>query len=82
MPAEPKAREKSQTSTKSTTSTFDLIKYIAFTAIWVFVAWNLLTIKEKNLTRRDVVIVENNKTKCKHHFTTSNYSIHFYFGSI
>lgn len=45
-------------------SKFDLIKYIVFSAIWVFVAWHLLTVKEKNLTEYEIVL-EPNKTKGK-----------------
>lgn len=47
-----------------TISKFDLIKYIAFSTIWAFVAWNLLTVKEKRPTEYGIVI-EANKTKGK-----------------
>lgn len=45
-------------------SKFNLIKYIVFSVIWAFVAWHMLTIKEKNLSKYDVVL-EINETKCK-----------------
>ncbi|XP_055326081.1 uncharacterized protein LOC129579919 [Sitodiplosis mosellana] len=45
-----------------TMNKFDLMKYIVFSAIWVFIAWNLLTVKEKNLTEYEIVL-EPHKTK-------------------
>lgn len=46
---------------------FNRIKYIGFAIIWAFVAWKLLTIREKILPQHNIV-VESNQTKCKFHF--------------
>ncbi|XP_031624737.1 P protein-like isoform X2 [Contarinia nasturtii] len=40
----------------------NLIKYIIFAVLWAFMAYQLLTVQEKNLTRYDIV-VQPNKTK-------------------
>lgn len=49
---------------KNNHNNFKQIKYIVFSAIWMFVAWNLLTVKEKNLIKRDI-LVHSNGTKGK-----------------
>lgn len=46
-------------------SNFTVVKHIVFTMIWAFVAWHLLTVKEKNLPKYDVV-ANFNQTKSKH----------------
>lgn len=46
-------------------SKFSIAKQIAFALIWAFVAWHLLTVKEKNLPKRDIVLNSNQtKSKC------------------
>lgn len=46
-------------------SQFTTIKHIAFAMIWAFVAWHLLTVKEKNLPKYNIA-VDFNQTKSKH----------------
>lgn len=46
-------------------SKFTVVKHIAFTLVWAFVAWHLLTVKEKNLPKYDVV-AKFNQTKSEH----------------
>lgn len=55
---------KSMQSVSSGNIYFKRIKYITFSAIWAFVAWNLLTIKEKIPTKFNV-LVDANETKSK-----------------
>lgn len=51
-------------------SHFTVIKHIVFASIWAFVAWNLLTVKEKNLSKYDIA-VDFNQTKRKFIFRMS-----------
>lgn len=42
--------------TKRATTKFDWMKPIIFVMIWAFAAWHLLTVKEKNLPKYDVLV--------------------------
>lgn len=46
-------------------SKFTVVKHVGFALVWAFVAWQLLTVKEKNLPKYDV-IAKFNQTKSKH----------------
>lgn len=46
---------------------FTVVKHLVFIMIWSFVAWHLLTVKEKNLPKYDIV-ANNNQTKSKSDF--------------
>lgn len=49
-------------SMKRVTTKFDWMKSIVFVMIWAFVAWHLLTVKEKNLPKYDVLVHSNQTT--------------------
>lgn len=53
-----------KTSIEERTSKLIWIKSIMFTVLWAFVAWQLLTIKEKNVPKYDV-FVDSNQTISK-----------------
>lgn len=46
-------------------SNFTVMKHMIFALVWAFVAWHLLTVKEKNLPKFDIV-ANFNQTKSKH----------------